>query len=838
MEPRFPYDRLVAAVDRRHRAILFVAAGLLVVSGLSLLRLRLDMDVLSQLPSRSPVFRDYREFLETPGVFDSLVVLVTGERGSIVSFAEALAAKLAQSPDIASIRYRIDLDDLRQRFLLPFRYELLSEDELEELARRLEPDAIEARVRSLRRALAMPMSLGARRWILEDPLGVDELVGRSIESRYADPLFRPSSEYFLAPGSDALLLVLRPVGSAFDTIFTERVLAEVKSAEAELLADRFRTSGVRVGHTGSYVYALADRQVLQSDFRIYFLFAPLAVLMIFHLGLRTLRILPFVTFPLLVTTAVTFALSLAFFRSLNMISIAFAGIFYGLGIDSAIYFYSLLRDKAAARGDLDRGAVRLLVTETLGEIGLANVVASTTTAVAFLVVGFSDFSGVSQLGILTALAMFLNVVATFVLLPAMVFAWGPRAIPTQPARPSRFAAGCARVSARLAERRTAVLGLGTVVAGAAALALPRVRLDTDFTHLQPSGGEAQRLERVIRDKFGHVEAQGIALARAPDVDGCLRATEQLAAVLDRYRDQGLVRSYSSLAAFFPSSENASRRLARFRSLPRARAAAALRHSLAESGFDPTAFAAFLDDLVRDERPRVTVEGQSQGPLAGLLEQHLRRSAPGFVVTTYFVPASGVSIATIRDRLRVDLAGVPLTVTGRELAESEFARLLERELAWFLGGSLLLNLLLVFAAERRVVTTLALLSPTLAALVLYLGLIGAFGVAIDPINLIVLPLLIGLGVDDSVYLVAHIRYGGGLEPGIRRGATPLILAVATTVAGFGSLGLSQFPALCRLGWLAALGLSLCMAASLLLVPALAPALVGRELTTPIASDERR
>src|SRR5262249_17894108 len=163
----------------------------------------------------------------------------------------------------------------------------------------------------------------ARRWILEDPLGVEELVGRSIERRYADPLFQPSGEYFLAPGGDALLLVVRPVRSAFDTIFTERLLAEVSDAEADLLADRFRASGVRVGHTGSYVYALADREVLESDFRIYFLFAPLAVLVIFHLGLRTLRVLPFVTFPLALTTALTFALSLVLYRGLNMISIAF-----------------------------------------------------------------------------------------------------------------------------------------------------------------------------------------------------------------------------------------------------------------------------------------------------------------------------------------------------------------------------------------------------------------------------------------------------------------------------------------------------------------------------------
>ena len=76
MRSFFDSDRLVAAVDRRHRAIIVVAVLLLLLSGLSLLRLRLDMDVLSQLPSRSQVFTEYREFLQTFGVFDSVPVSV------------------------------------------------------------------------------------------------------------------------------------------------------------------------------------------------------------------------------------------------------------------------------------------------------------------------------------------------------------------------------------------------------------------------------------------------------------------------------------------------------------------------------------------------------------------------------------------------------------------------------------------------------------------------------------------------------------------------------------------------------------------------------------------
>ena len=822
MRSFFDSDRLALAVDRRHRAIIVVAVLLLLLSGLSLLRLRLDMDVLSQLPSRSQVFTEYREFLQTFGVFDSLVILVSGEPERIVPFADALAKKLGTIPDVGSVRYRVDLEEVHRRFLEPFRYQLLPEEAFDELARRLEPEAIDARVHGLRRALAMPMSLGARRWIVEDPLGVEELVGRAIERGYADPLMRPSSEYFMAADGGALLIIVRPVRSAFDTIFAERLLEQVRSAERELLEGSFR--GLTVEHTGSYVYALADKRVIQSDMRVYFLFAPIAVLAIFHLGVRTLRILPFVTFPLLVITAITFALSLLLFGSLNMISVAFAGIFYGLGIDSAIYFYGLLREKAARRAPLDAAAVRTVVAETLREIGAANVVASVTTAVAFFVIGLSDFTGVSQLGIMTGLAMLLNVVATFVLLPAMVFAWGPRAIP--PPRPSPFARWWSRVAVRLALRRTAVLLAAVVLLAAAAAAIPRVRLDTDFTHLRPGGGEAERVERIISDEFQRIDAQGMVLVHGRDVDECLRATERVAARLERYRDEGLVRSVSTLTAFLPSSETASRRLARFQALPRARAAGELRRALADSGFDLRPFSAFLDDLVRDERPRLGVEGQERGPLAGLLEQHLRRTVEGAIVTTYFVPAQAGSPAAVQARLRADLPDVALSVTGRELVEGEFARLLERELVWFVAAALVLNLAVVLAAERRIMRALAVLSPTLAALILYLGLIGALDLPIDPINLIVLPLLIGLGVDDTVYLVAHVRHGGGLEAGVRRGIMPLLLAVGTTVAGFGSLGLSRFPALSRLGWLAAVGLSLCLTAALVLVPALLDVLGAR------------
>ena len=426
---------------------------------------------------------------------------------------------------------------------------------------------------------------------------------------------------------------------------------------------------------------------------------------------------------------------------------------------------------------------------------------------------------------MTAVAMLLNIVSTFVLLPAMVFAWGARAIPP-PARPAAIVEWLARSAAKLAERRAGVLGAAVALVVLAGVGAWRTRLDTDFTHLRPASEEAEHVEREVRERFGHVDAQGMVMVDARSAEQGLRVTERVAAALRTYQRDGLLDSYSALSAFLPSQETVERRLARFVRCPerrlRPRCGRPSSKRASTRGRSTPSSTTSSATIGRSSRSRPRRTGRSL-----LFERHLRPTADGVRIVTFVAPAPGVPLSTIQHRLAADLPDAPLTVTGREIVEAEFARLLRGELVWFLGASLALNFALVLAAERRPVRAAAMLSPTLVALVIYLGVIGALDVAIDPVNLVVLPLLVGLGVDDSVYLVAHVRHGGGLVAGVRRGALPLLLAVGTTLAGFGSLGLSRFPALHRLGWLAALGLSLCVVATLVLVPSLERTLCGRD-----------
>jgi predicted RND superfamily exporter protein len=103
----------------------------------------------------------------------------------------------------------------------------------------------------------------------------------------------------------------------------------------------------------------------------------------------------------------------------------------------------------------------------------------------------------------------------------------------------------------------------------------------------------------------------------------------------------------------------------------------------------------------------------------------------------------------------------------------------------------------------------------------------FGVALDPVNVVIVALVLGLGVDYGVFAAAAERERGGWPQGLRHCGRALVLTWLTTVVGFGFLAPSRFPALAGLGQLATVGLSLCLVVATTFVPALLTVLRGNK-----------
>ena len=411
----FPYERWCAWIDRHRRAIFVTTAVLcLCAAVLSYTRLRLDADVLSMLPAGRPAFDDFKFFVADFGELNELTVLVEGRSlDEMKAFGDAFGARLAELDIVRSVHVRTDVDAIREGILNRRLYNYLPVAAYDRLEQRLTREGIAAQVRADRAILSAPFDLEAARAVASDPLGLVPLAAEQLTGARGNFLATDPAGYVVAPDRTALLIFVEPRESAFDIYFSETLMREVKAAEAATRR-ALATTAVRVAYTGSYVYALEDADTLARDVGRYTILALIGVLASFFLGYGHLRLLPYFVVPLLAATLVDFALSVIVFDQLNVVSLSFAAILYGLSIDSGIHFYTRLLQCPREQG----GAA---VATTLRALGRAHVGASLTTASAFFLIGLSDLAGLRQLGLMTGVGMLLTTVQFFTLYPALGF---------------------------------------------------------------------------------------------------------------------------------------------------------------------------------------------------------------------------------------------------------------------------------------------------------------------------------------------------------------------------------------------------------------------------------
>lgn len=800
------FSRVGAFAVRRRRAVLLASLVLTLASLLSLTQLRLDVDILSTLPTGTPAFDDYKHLLETFGGLQTVPVLVSGATGPALGRAiDRLAAGYRTMPQITSVIAGISAG-MDVPFLDPVHVPaMVPAERLGELAARLEPEAIATALTQTKKILAMPSGGELTAHLRRDPLGLALVAGQAIRASYADPLASATDPRILAPDGSAGLILLEPNGSPFDGVFTAELFDALAAVERELRTDP-ELAAVRVQYGGAHAHAHEDARLIQRDVLRYTVLAFIGVMAIFQIGFRNLGILPLIAYQLAAGSLFAFATSVVVYRQLNALSLCFAAIFYGLAIDSVIYFYARLVEERR-HAPLDEAIVR-----TCAGLGVANVVASTTTAAAFAVIGLSAMSAVREIGVLTAIGMLVNIPNTFLVLPALVATF-PGRLADDHLPATLEAPRLGAIAGASTRHPLPALVLTAAIVGGWLVFRPPLPVDADVLHLRATDSRAADAEDAMQEKFGALAPQGHAIVTGRDLETALAREERVVAWLTAHPQD--VEGHQALTTFLPSRAMEDARRAAFARLPLARARATLHAELARQKFRVDAFA---DAEAALQPSAAALPRDLEAPwLRPLVARHLRRTSHGVELAIMFTPAAGSRLADVGRRLRADV-GADVGVTGRALMETALDDLIERELMGFTIASLVMNVIIVLLQVRSLTLASAVMMPTVVVVLGMLEVMYLAGIAFTPINLIVLPLTLGIGVDYCVYVVQRWREGHDLATATRLVGRAMALTTLTTMTGFGFLAVSRYRGLAGLGWLAMTAIALAFAAAICLLPA--------------------
>ncbi len=134
-------------------------------------------------------------------------------------------------------------------------------------------------------------------------------------------------------------------------------------------------------------------------------------------------------------------------------------------------------------------------------------------------------------------------------------------------------------------------------------------------------------------------------------------------------------------------------------------------------------------------------------------------------------------------------------------------------------AIVLILLLDFRAWKPAFITLV---PLALGAMMTLGLMTILGWGLNPANMIALPLLVGVGIDNGVHVVHDYfscRHRGEAYRISRATCKGILVAGLTTMLGFGTLMLSHHRGLASMGLLLTVGVGCCMLSALILLPSL-------------------
>ena len=601
----------------------------------------------------------------------------------------------------------------------------------------------------------------------------------------------------------------------------------------------------RVRLTGPVPIANEEYATVQDGAVVNGLGTVVVVLFILWMALHSAKIIFAVFVNLFIGLSVTTALGLIMVGSLNLLSIAFAVLFIGLGVDFGIQFSVRYRSERFKNDNL-----REALAEGARRAAVPLSLAAMATAAGFLCFLPTDYKGISELGAIAGVGMIVAFTSSITVLPALLTLLNP---PGE-SEPVGYAF-LAPVDHFLEKHRVPII-VGTLAVAIAGLPLLYF-LKFDFNPMNLRNKNAESIATFLdlrKDPNTGANAIDVMTNSQGDADKIKARLEKLPDVL----------RVMSLDSFVPEDQAPKLKLI-------AEGAKKLNPALnPDSIDDPPSDQENVDSLKGSAAALRRDAGDATGPGAVAsrrLADALSKLAESSEATRNKAQAIFVDPLKIAlDQLKSSLQAEPVSVKtlppdivnswktkdGLQRVEAlprgdpndndnlrKFANAVLAAEPTAIGGpvsilksgdtvveafihagiyALVVIALLLWIALRRITDVLLTLVPLLVAGAVTMEICVLIGLPLNFANIVALPLLLGIGVAFKIYYVTAWRSGRTnlLQTSLTRA---IFFSALTTATAFGSLWLSSHPGTSSMGKLLALSLVTTLAAVLLFQPAL-------------------
>lgn len=676
--------------------------------------------------------------------------------------------------------------------------------------------------------------------------------------------------YYLSTDKKMLLMFITPTMSA-DEI--EPTVTGVNNLEAAIRQYNLQHPEIHIGMTGMHVVMRDEMESGMEDTIRNLFVALIVILIVFVVSFRMLSG-PLLAMVVLIA-GITWDVGLAylFIGRLNILTATCAVILLGLGVDYAIHIisaYTEFRHKGKS--------IEEALYETFTRIGAGLVTGAVTTAVAFLSLIFTSYPAFREFGFVIGAGILCCLLASMFFLPSLLVIkekmWGAIRSGHQPKQVDLEFKILGAITGKIAEHPKTTFISSAVLTILFVLFIPYVRMNKNYMDMEPEGLESVRLQREIPKRFNMSPDNMLAMVNS------LEEADRLTDLLNERPTVGFVES---IADYLPVQEKQKERIPHIQKIAAAQQNLSSSRSIDKNAlieqlerynmnliemsdlayiggldkvFDKTNFylglneegdqvginrvvefiktietepeaVTHLQDFQRVFIPNMTRRVQSMAnptPITldmipeSIRERFVSENGEYFLVNIYSKKDiwDGLFTSPLLSTVIRDVPGV----TGSPVFMKAMIEIAKEEGRFAFILAFLAFLVILLIDFRSIKITLFALTPLCLALLWMVGIMGLTGFKFSIVNVMGLPLILGIGIDDGVHIIHRYLVEGRdkLRYSISSIGKAITLTTITTMLAFGSLIPSIYRGYASLGILVTLGIGLCFFTSIFILPA--------------------
>ena len=767
----------------------------------------MEEDITKMMPTDAKVSR-LNDIFKNSKFLDRLVFTVSladstaeSQPEKLIEFTDSLISSL-QKIDTALVKeitYRVNDDvmyDVYNTFIdnLPI---FLEEKDYKTLDHLITSERLDTTLEKNYKTLLSPASMILKKNILRDPIGITPYALKRMQSLQVDDNFELENGYIFTKDKKHLLFFITPRPTSSQTAENAKLLTQIDKSISTVTS---QNKEVHAEYFGGMAVAVGNAKQIKKDVILTLSITVIGLFLFITFFFRRIEVFFLIFIPVIFGGAFSLAMLYLIKGEISAIALGAGSIILGIAMDYTIHFYTHFKHLNSAE-------------ETVKDLAFPLTLGSTTTIGALLSLYFVKSEALQDFGMFAAFSLMGAALFTLIIFPHLM-----RKKKYADAHDSHKPNFIERIATyKFEKNKFLILGI-IIICGISIYTSQFVSFEGDmmsFNYMQP---ELAKSEQNL-NSISNVSLRSVYLvSNGKTLDEALENSEKNIPQLNQLEKDGVLKKYSSISTILLSKSEQEKRIKRWKDYwtneKKARVKSDLISKSEKYKFKENAFVGFYEML--DKKFSTIDVSTFRGLKTSLLDNYITEKPNETTVVTV-IKTTAENEDKIVNSFKED---EHLVVFDKKFLTNRFISIIKNNFNLILTISSLLVLIMLILSYGRFELALITFLPMMLSWLCILGIMGAFGIKFNIINIIISTFIFGLGDDYAIFITDALmnEYKTG-QKNLESYKTGIFISATTTMIGIGVLIFASHPALKSIGLITIIGMFSVLIISNTIQPAL-------------------